>query len=207
VTTHSEVLPDVKPSPMIIAGKQDQDLEYKVRVEFVFSADDVKAYPELFKAFTGAIQEWANVLPIEAVIIVPKDDVSVVDIRNDRRGVTMVIFTRNIPSKDKENNLGVWFYSTATINLDLNDIYPNETFDIDLARAVSLHELGHMFGLPHIGNSGDMNIQAGDLIIKSGAENMMMNPELPADAKSVVISKMEAEYARRYILTVFSQNL
>ena len=126
------------------------------------------------------------------------------DIRKERRGVVMVNFTHNIPSKENENNLGIWFPNVRVMNLDLDDMYIEDIFNTDLARAVSLHEIGHMFGLPHIGNTGELNVQVGDLIVPQGAEFMMMHPQIPSNTKDVVISRMEADYAKRYLLTVFS---
>lgn len=201
--------PNGQAIPTVIAGQQDQDIAYKVRVELVFSEADVKAYPELFQAFIGALQEWANVIPVEAIMMVPEkgSTVTTEDLRRERYGIAMVNFTHNIPSKDKQNNLGVWFSNVRVINLDLDDMYPNDIFDVDMARAVSLHELGHMFGLPHIGNRGELDIKVGDLTVASGAESMLMHLEIPSDLKHVAISKMEMEYARRYLLTVFSDQV
>lgn len=200
-----EVLTDVKTTPTVIAGRQDEEA-YKVRVEIVLSYADVQAYPELFQAYVGALQEWANVLPVEFIVMVPEEGSTVTtsDIRRERRGVVMVNFTHNIPSKEDQNNLGIWFPKVRVMNLDLDDMYIGGIFNASLARAVSLHELGHMFGLPHIGNTGELNIQVGDLTVNHGAEFMMMHPQIPGKTENVVISRMEAEYAKRYLLTVFS---
>lgn len=204
-----DVLTDVQTTPTVIAGRQDQDVEFRIRVEIVLSYADVQAYTELFQAYVGALQEWANVVPVEFIVMVPEKDspVTATDIRKERRGVVIVNFTHNIPSKDDENNLGIWFPNVRVMNLDLEDMYFGGVFNVDMARAVSLHEIGHMFGLPHIGNTGELNVKVGDLIVPHGAEFMMMHPQIPSNTKNVVISRMEAEYAKRYLLTVFAYDV
>lgn len=187
-------------SNTIVASQRSQ---VKVRFEFVFSPADVEAYPDLFKTFVRALHEWAEVVPIEAIIMVPQKDgpVSEQDVRRDRYGVILVNFTHNIPSKGEDNNLGIWYPTPRIVNLDLNDLYFEDVFLESLARAVSLHELGHVFGLPHVGNTGELDIHSGDLVVQSGAELMMMHPEIPSNTDQVRISEIEAERARQYLLS------
>jgi predicted Zn-dependent protease len=206
-TSNNDVFVDVKTTPIVVASEKTQDVNYKVRVEIVLAGEDIGAYPELFETFIKSVQEWANVIPIEAIIMVPEigNSVTTQDIRNERDGVVRVNFSHNILSNNNndDNNLGIWYPSTRIICLDLDDMYKDNIFNEDLARAVSLHELGHMFGLPHIGNAGELIIEVGDITVTSGAELMMMHPTIPKDLKNIVISKMEADLARRYMTTAF----
>ena len=178
--------------------------EVKTRIEFVFLADDVKTYPDLFETFVLAVQEWAEVVPIEVMVMVPDEDgpVTETDIKRTRHGVILVNFTNNIPSDfgDDDNKLGIWYPTPRILNLDLDDMYKDNVFRKDMARAVSLHEIGHVLGLPHIGNKNSTDILDGDLVIESGAENMLMHPFIPTDYENVKISNLEIAFVRRYLL-------
>jgi hypothetical protein len=202
----SEFVPGNDEAPIIVL----ENLKNKasLRIEFVLSLADKEEYPEAYAAFMGALAEWAAVTPVEFIVFVPnvEDQMAMGKLISERPGILILDFAPEIRAPDEENYLGTFSWSSRTLRLDMSDFY-KKGFNPDMAKAVSLHELGHMFGLTHFYNSRSLKAKAGSFIVKEGAEFMMMAPFLPRDYASVKISQVELDRALIYIDTILPTKL
>lgn len=177
-----------------------------IRVEFVLSLDDKEKYPEAFDAFMEAAGEWAKVLPIEIMMFVPTEGSSVANIVIARPGIVILDFVENINAPEDTNWLGTFSWATRMLRIDMGDMY-SPHFNSTKAKSVSMHELGHMFGLTHIYNSGDLNADPGSIIVSEGAESLLMAPALSIKNFGAEISDIEAEFALKYVQSVLPTKL
>jgi len=181
------------------------DIGYKVRMNFVTFESDVDQHPETNKQFQRALDTWADRLPLEAALfqeghmtvltlLVGTD----IDVSLDPHNIK-VRFT-NIhapPYSMPDDNVGAFNHHTKELILD--DILEK---DPDMAYAVSLHELGHVFGLPHIIGQKEFFGMTGNIVL---SENMnpksyLMYPEVSEENKCGNISNLEVDLATKYIL-------
>ena len=166
------------------------------RVEFVISAKEKLNYPVITRSFTEAVTEWSKYLPIEVAIYTTPNG------RINRDGVIRVEFS-NIDGKynSLDNSggiLGRWQAGkTRRLQLDSEDLNGKP----ETARKVALHELGHVFGLPHILNKGDDQAHTGDIMLADDAipSSYLMYPSVSMNQHGV--SELEIDRARTYIQT------
>lgn len=191
-----------------LVSKDLKDNVALVRVEFVLSLEDKEKYPEAFEAFKSAVREWVEVVPVEISILIPKkdSDMTVASVVRARRGAIVLDFTSTIWAPAGVNYLGTFSWHGNKLQLDMGDFYKPE-FNFDLAKVVAMHELGHVFGLTHVYNTGDLRATPGSLIVLSGADKMLMFPSLPRGYEDLKISEAEIEYAIQYVQSILSTKL
>jgi hypothetical protein len=73
--------------------------------------------------------------------------------------------------------------------------------DPDALYQVSLHEIGHMLGLPHIVESGHHAGLLGDISIRGKAEKYLMYPVLSDQNLYSSPSDLEIKIATQYVLS------
>jgi len=194
-------------APVLVSENLNSNMP-AVRVEFVLSRLDRDAYPEAYESFLLAMGEWAAAAPLELVVFVPQAgaDTTVASIMRDRPGIILLDFIDEIRAPEGKNFLGTFSWTARKLQMDMGDFYKPE-FRPDMAKAVALHELGHMFGLTHFYNAGDLEATAGSFIVPEGAETMMMSPNIPRDHSEIGISEVERKQAVKYILSVLPTKL
>ena len=204
-----EDLAELSLNAPILVSEQLKNNGAVVRVEFALSLEDKNDYPEAFEAFIEAAKEWVLVAPVEIAIIIPTEGQETVwSIIGKRPGVLLLDFAPTIKNTDNDDDLlGTFSWNANTLRLDMGDFYQDGVFNADLAKAVAMHELGHMFGLTHISNSGDGRVEPGGLIVDHGAEKLMMHWSIPTNYVGLKISAVELEYALAYIKSVLPTKL
>lgn len=185
--SQSTKLPEISADTIVT---QENATEYKIRLEFYIAQEDVDEYPDLVQSFGWALEQWSEVLPIEALVFFD-------DIILSRPSVVTVDFS----NAESDNILGVWFDKPNRIIFFTKHLIGHN----QLTNAVCLHELGHLFGLPHILYPLDARAPAGS-IIADNAETYFMFPQLDDDAPTK-ISALEQKIALNYVINILPYKL
>lgn len=163
----------------------ESGIEYKVRVEFVLPIKYESQYPFISRAFKDAVNSWAEAIPIDPVIIPYRiagyRQIDVYIRSGDFMGSA---FGRYVPS--------------ARI-LFLNSTWLTTYSD---AYDVALHEIGHIFGLQHVGEENDVGraiITGMIIVLNTDVEHQLMYPYLSDENRGVGISSLDIELARLYL--------
>lgn len=191
-------------SPLPVQTPPPQVTDYKVRIEFVLAEEQIREYPSVALGFYRALADWAKLVPIDAVVTTSK----IISSKGDRDG------TWNDPSVIKvkivdiqtfmwssENMIGVWFGNSNQLFLDA-DFLSDPTAPWR-AHATAMHELGHVFSVPHIVDRSAKNgIVPGDITLPSEMrpELYIMYPIMTKDNVMAVPSQLEIDLARDYVL-------
>ena len=129
-----------------ICSANSKSSESLVRLNFVMLKKEVDANPEVVSGLRDALIEWAAYLPIEIMITIDETDFSI-DLLCPRAmsGGILVRMTdiQAMPINMDKNVLGAYDGSHNVLYLDSGKTK-------DLSYLVSLHEVGHALGLPHI---------------------------------------------------------
>ncbi len=98
------------------------------------SEDDITKYPKIVEGIEDARAEWEKALGVSIYVISGQATAfqTKIDIRDD------------LESLDK-HTVGAWVGAIDTIVLDSSFIDTREK-----ARMITLHEMGHYFGIPHL---------------------------------------------------------
>lgn len=182
--------------------------KYLVRVNFVMFSDEIAKHPAMAAAFQVALMEWRDALPIEAAIFVetqssfpfsPFD----VDMISTQPGIVRVHFQdiQATPYGLPDSFLGFWAFRENKLVLDADSL----EIDPQLAHNVALHELGHVFGLPHFVNMGDNEAVTGSIVMPPDvkADTLVMYPIISDTNKSAKLSDLEVEIAMEKLLDLY----
>jgi hypothetical protein len=163
----------------------ESGLEYKIRVEFVLPIEYKTKYPFIARAFEDAVAEWARHIPIDPVFI-----------PNRVYGRPRVIDVHIVPNPVPGSPLGLYYPTMKT--LFLNSI---SLLDYDDAYDVALHEIGHAFGLKHVGDLEMVGggILTGDVVIVGDPKEYLMYPYYSPENEGAGISDLDIELAREYL--------
>lgn len=186
--------------------QRDLDLNDKVyiSVEFSIQIEDFKQHKYFVNAFTAAVAEWAKHLPIrttfyfEGMTVLGAVPISTVD----RPYVIKIGFAdlQGDGYKYDSKIIGIWIPSRRSIVFD-TDYFQQNPEEI---YSVALHELGHLFGLPHIVNKYELGT-TGYLVLQEGdARDYVMYPMAFTDRPQDTLSPIEIEFARHQAMFIFS---
>lgn len=177
---------------------------YLVRVNFVLFAQEIVNNPQAAEAFEAALREWASHLPIQCGIFIEDSGIfsflpfgpSMV---SEECGVIRVHIADTVapPYNRPKRVLGYWDWNTNTLVLNQNAEATN-------MYSIALHELGHVFGLPHFLNQNDDDIDTGSYVIPNtyDADKMIMFPILSEVNQCSQLTKLEIALAQKNILTL-----
>lgn len=179
--------------------------DYRIRVEFILPEEQVREFPSVALAFYEAVTEWSKLIPIDPVISTSKINLEDKGKRDGRWEEPDVIKVRIVDLQTYmwagENMIGVWFPGSKQLFLDA-DFLSDPKFPWR-ARATAMHELGHVFGLPHVTSRSEKDgVRFGDitLLSENKPELYTMFPTLTSENVMAVPSALEIEIATNYIL-------
>jgi len=176
----------------------------KIRLEFVIDREDKEQYPDLLNKFGDALDIWIISLPIDVVLYVTDDVPRIMAISP---GLIWLNFMEDIPNVDDVNRIGTFNWQTRELRLDVADLYAGNVLKSVLAKNVSMHELGHLFGLPHVFNDGDLMAPPGALIVSEGAEDYLMFHVATGSRGETLPSEMELRMATLFVYSHLSDKL
>jgi hypothetical protein len=170
---------------------------FYVNFEIIVYQEEIDEYPVTWENLQSALAEWSTKLLIRWVILI--DDLSRGFSIEDRQGAIQIHMGDlqgdgyNLPEK----LLGLWQPRQGRILLDADHLETNP----ERAYSVSLHELGHMFGVPHVISFSEMGY-TGFLVLPMGvdATNYVMYPRAVVEHPQKQLSPIEIKIARNNVL-------
>jgi hypothetical protein len=179
----------------------DTDQEFSIRIEFVLFTSEIEQYPVVAQAVEEAISAWTVDLPIEAAVFVENKDFTQLFPLLSPLSRKNVIIVEMVENDLDPSRVGAWFEGSNTLTLNVAKI----SDDLDLARAVAMHEIGHALGVPHVINSFQVDGAAtGDIVVPAGAEKMLMFPFLNEHNIDAKPSELELYHAKLALLNLIS---
>lgn len=163
--------------------------EFYPYMKFSLQQEDFDQYPHTMDSVLNALETWALALP--AQIEWDFDELAL-----DGFPITVVDIEK-IPGYDGFGILGMTMPSRGTIWLD--DSLENDP-DPTVAYRVTLHELGHLFGLPHFIGYDFRHKVNGDLIVGDDekAKKHIMYPWVSLSSAQG-LSTLEIEIVRKHL--------
>lgn len=194
-----------KPEPQILSVADFQEpTNYLVRFNFVLFDQEIAQNAMVATSFKNALDEWSHHLPIECATMIEKTSIfPFVLFNNDSISSQPGIIKVHIvdicasPYNMPQLVLGCWIQETHTLVLSKDALER----DAETAYAVSLHELGHVFGLNHVVNRRDPNALSNWIVVNgANAREMIMYPVCSELNKCAQLSKLEIDLARKNLL-------
>lgn len=180
----------------------DEPDSYLVRINFVVFEQEAAKYPKCAVAFGKALDEWVANLPIECAVFIEEPGLFAFmpfgpAMISNQRGIVRVHFAdlTTPPYNRPSGILGYWDWGNN--ELVLNSLILE--LDEDRAYMVALHELGHVFGLPHFVNEKDMGATTGTYVIPDthDARKLVMFPISSDLNKCSKLTKLEIALAEK----------
>lgn len=143
VAALSFVLLSFQNIPLESEAKEVYNPEFRVKIEFLIDEKELEKYPEIFFEFFRAVETWRVSTPIYPTY--GKID------RYDPESYTYFKCIKiNVVEKDEVSEMPSNYI--GMINPRTKMLYLSHTIAEAKIRSynTALHELGHMFGLPHI---------------------------------------------------------
>ncbi len=182
------------------------DLEpnkFNVIFELVVFVEQIEQYPETWKQFRAAMYEWARHLPIK--FIAYHENPTMIHplmgphLYRHRPGVIQVHMADLSSSAYglSDRLLGMWQSSRQRILLDADSLETRPEY----AYSTSLHEIGHMLGVPHVVGANDPGL-TGFIILRQevDAENWVMYPRQVKDKPQKILHSLEIALARHNLM-------
>jgi hypothetical protein len=175
-----------------------------VSVEFAIDIKDFKQHAYFVNAVNAAIAEWAKHIPIRTTFYFDGLMVPFMPLTSsaNRFNVISIVFAdlQAKPYNYEKNIIGMWSPGRRSILFDVDYFQKNP----EEIYSVALHELGHLFGLPHIINKNELGY-TGYLVLADGdATDYVMYPAAFTNKPQDQLSELEIQYARHQVLYIFS---
>lgn len=186
-------IPVEKVEPIGLFSANDN---FYISIELIVFQEEIDKYPETWKNFEAAIQEWSRHIPVRWIVLV--EDPAIPFSVQGRLGSIEVHLT-DLQSDDynlADNLLGVWVPSADKILLDADVL---ETYSRTFS--VCLHELGHLLGVPHVVGFEELG-RSGFVILPPGevATSYVMYPSSVKDLPQKKLSSIEIGLAYDHLL-------
>ena len=171
--------------------------KFYVNVELTVFQDEIDLYPETWKQLQKALSEWSGQIPVRWIVLTEDSslalsvygrldaiEIHLADLQGDGYGFP-------------EGLLGLWESNSGSVLIDADYLENNA----DQAYSVSLHEIGHMFGVPHIIGFDELGY-TGYVVLPEGydATNFVMYPRATSKNPQKTLSWIEIELARNNLL-------
>ena len=198
--SNAKIIQDVSTSPAQNSILTNE--KFVIAVEFVLYARQKEQYPEIADAFLMALHEWEKHIPIKLSVFTEDptviNPVYGVEVWHNRPGIIQVLIVdlNAPPFNYPEGVIGLWDSVNHHIQLDADVL----TAHPDAAYGVSLHELGHVFGVPHIVGEEDHGISGFIIVPKEvEAEKYVMYPIYKKDGHHA-LSVIEINLAIHHVM-------
>lgn len=181
--------------------------EYGVNIEFLIYNSEQKKSPVIIDAFMDAIGEWSKHIPIRAMIYFENEPIIPKLLRDStayRSGVIRIIVSdlQKAPYNADTGVIAFWDSSKGRILFDLDYFQENPA----KAYSVALHELGHMFGVPHFINAEEDGYTSYIIVPSTAqAQDYVMYPTSFTDRPQVTLSWMEIKIANDQIWSIMTK--
>ena len=193
-------------SNCLITQQRDPEIldNVYVSVEFVIDIKDFKQHAYFVNAFNAAVAEWAKHIPIRTTFYFDGLTIPFMQMTSpaDRINVISLVFAdlQAKPYNYEEKIIGMWSPGRRSILFDVDYFQKNP----EEIYSVALHELGHLFGLPHIVNMNEPGY-TGYLVLANGdATDYVMYPAAFTNKPQDQLSDIEIRYARHQVMYVLS---
>jgi len=183
--------------------------KFYVSVEIVFHAKQAMKYPQTNIALAMALEEWRSHLPVRLSVMVedPSPVAAVFGFTSysylNRYGIIEILMDdiQAPPYNQPFGVLGLWMPNENRILLDADTLEQ----DPQMAYSTALHELGHMFGLPHFVGMEEP-VYSGHIVLPADvdAQAYVMYPQQVTGKPQTVLSEIEIELARHMVLHFWS---
>lgn len=119
-----------------------EDIKFYVDFELIVFQSDIETYPVMWRAFTEALYEWSVHIPIRWSVFIQPNGKPYLFYEKHR---AIQIRFAELEEEGFPGFVGLWFNTENSVLLDVMlEKKPA------IAYSVSLHELGHMLGVPHV---------------------------------------------------------
>jgi hypothetical protein len=192
--TGQGILPQESAGPTV--PSVDDDMFY-VNIELLVFEEEIALYPETYAAFHRAIMMWSSVVPVRWVLHLESQN-SPISARTKPGLIRVVFADLQGPGFDfKEGLIGYWDADNDRVLIDADSL---ESVP-ERAYSVALHELGHLFGVPHIIGMEDVGYTS-FAVLPAGkdAKNFVMFPTAIKGLPQNVLSPIEIKLARHGLL-------
>lgn len=164
--------------------------EFYVSVELIVFKKEVEKYPVTWENIAQAIDKWKSLIPVRFLVVVMDPITNPAFLASETGAI--VIHLGDLQDKPygfPEGVLGMWYSPKEELFFDADTLEGIP----DKAYTVALHELGHMFGVPHVvgffqhGTSGSIVLPLGAdptervmyaYSIKSKQQSVLSNVEI-----------------------------
>lgn len=168
-----------------------------VNFEIVVFRDQITQYPDIWAGCEHALQEWSTYVPVRWVIFKEEPD-KILSMRGRTRIIELHLDDLQGPGYGlPDGMIGLWRPHIRHIVLDADFLAGRK----DKSYSVMLHEVGHMFGLPHIINFSEMG-HTGTLVttILDDATRYVMYPNAMPGRDQKFLSDFEIDIARHNVI-------
>jgi len=176
--------------------------KFYVNIDLAVLKSEIETYPFTWIQAQAALSQWAQRVPVRFMIYVENDTTPRLPFLGspDKIKFPGVIRLRLMDLSElglKEGLLGLWDSKRERILLDADLLETDE----DLAYSVMLHELGHLFGVPHVvgfyesGSTGFLVLP-----LEENAREYVMYPRSVANQSQSVLSDLEVMIARHHLI-------
>lgn len=171
--------------------------KFYVNFEIVVYQEEIDQYPITWENLRKALTEWSTHVPVRWTILT-EDPTTFVSVENRIGAIQIHMADMQGPEYELSRKLlGIWQPHLGRIIIDADFLEDNP----DRAYAVSLHELGHMFGIPHVIGLTEIGF-TGFIVLPEGADptDYVMYHKAVIEKSQTTLSPIEIKLARHNVL-------